>query len=95
MLAPDDVEADLDTILKDRMVTVAAAEDDDDDDDPARPRRTSAPRQSTVCNRSGPTRRSVRAVSCWFGPMPLVARSKTTTARSSAEHGVRDGVQGR
>ncbi|MFP5487648.1 MAG: DUF4193 family protein, partial [Acidimicrobiia bacterium] len=30
LLAPDDVEADLDTILKDRMV---AADDDDDDDD--------------------------------------------------------------
>ena len=30
MLAPDDVEADLDTILKDRMV---AAEDDDDEDE--------------------------------------------------------------
>ena len=34
MLAPDDVEADLDTILKDRMVTVDD-DDDDDDDDPA------------------------------------------------------------
>ncbi len=33
MLAPDDVEADLDTILKDRMVTVDEDEDDDDDDD--------------------------------------------------------------
>ena len=31
MLAPDDVEADLDTILKDRMVTTT--EDDDDDEE--------------------------------------------------------------
>jgi hypothetical protein len=30
MLAPDDVEADLDTILKDRMVTTT--EDDDDEE---------------------------------------------------------------
>lgn len=38
MLAPDDVEADLDTILKDRLVTVEEQADDDDDaaeiDDP-------------------------------------------------------------
>ncbi|HEY5663102.1 MAG TPA: hypothetical protein VIS05_03610, partial [Ilumatobacter sp.] len=33
MLAPDDVEADLDTILKDRMVTVTEDDDEDDDDD--------------------------------------------------------------
>ncbi len=32
MLAPDDVEADLDTILKDRMV--AADDEDDEDDEP-------------------------------------------------------------
>ncbi|MDQ3178432.1 MAG: hypothetical protein M3Q72_12970 [Actinomycetota bacterium] len=32
MLAPDDVEADLDRILKDRMVTSDEQDDDDDDD---------------------------------------------------------------
>ena len=31
MLAPDDVEADLDTILKDRMVTTEDEEDEDEE----------------------------------------------------------------
>ncbi len=31
MLAPDDVEADLDTILKDRLVAVDSSDDDDED----------------------------------------------------------------
>lgn len=34
MLAPDDVEADLDTILKDRLVAADEDGDDDDDDEP-------------------------------------------------------------
>lgn len=36
MLAPDDVEADLDAILKDRMVTTAE-DDEDDEDEPGTP----------------------------------------------------------
>ncbi len=34
IIAPDDVEADLDTILKDRMVTVEDDANDDDEDEP-------------------------------------------------------------
>lgn len=44
MLSPDDVEADLDTILKDRLVT---ADDDDDDDDDEQAPRTKRSNQET------------------------------------------------
>ena len=38
LLAPDDVEADLDTILKDRLVTAEENQDEDDEQEPDDPR---------------------------------------------------------
>ena len=61
LLSPDDVEADLDRILKDRMVT--AEEDEDEEDEEVEPDdRGDAP---TGCSPSVPTSSSARAASCW------------------------------
>ncbi len=91
MVAPDDVEADLDTILKDRMVTVDDDDDDDDDDDIAQPdegRPPSEARPSMASSRSEPMRFSVPAVSSSCAPTLPGVPSRTTTARSSADMGV-------
>ena len=52
ILAPDDVEADLDRILKDRMVTSDEQDDDDDDDTTA----TAAPERGDDSGRLQPKR---------------------------------------
>ncbi|MEJ7721394.1 MAG: hypothetical protein WKF58_13600 [Ilumatobacteraceae bacterium] len=52
ILAPDDVEADLDRILKDRMVTSDEQDDDDDDDTTA----TAAPERGEDSGRLQPKR---------------------------------------
>jgi len=52
ILAPDDVEADLDRILKDRMVTSDEQDDDDDDDATA----TAAPERGEDSGRLQPKR---------------------------------------
>jgi hypothetical protein len=66
LLSPDDVEADLDRILKDRMVAAEDEEDDEDDEDDARrsveggdrlqPKRA----DEQLCNRLLPARASER-----------------------------------
>ena len=60
ILAPDDVEADLDTILKDRLVAA------DDEGGRGRRRRARGPQRGRAigCSRSGPTSSSARAASC-------------------------------
>jgi hypothetical protein len=80
LVNPDDVEADLDTILKDRMV---AADDEDDEDEDETPEDRASP--ATDSSPSAPTRRCARAASSWCVPAPPAARSVTTTAPCSGD----------
>ena len=82
LLSPDDVEADLDRILKDRLVT-AEDEDEDEEDEPDDRSRRRRPAAAQAGRRAAvPELLPARA-----GHRARAVRSATTTARSSADRG--------
>ena len=80
LLSPDDVEADLDRILKDRLVTAEEDEDEDEEEPDDRGEQRRPPAAEAGRRAAVPELLPARA-----GHRPRRARSATTPARSSPE----------